>query len=248
MSSTDWIVVAAAIAAGFLIGMIVARVIVSVLGSPTRPEPLQQTAGPLSSLGLWTCVIAGLLVALGVMAPDALDELPRDLIAFLPKLLSAAIVVIAANVLSAFATAALSKALARASSTVQRQAVAITRATILGLAILIAIPQLGIDTTVVNLGVAAIFFALAASFTLLVGLGGRNVASQVASTRAVKRMVESGDEISLDDIAGTVINLHPTAVEIETVSGRKVLIPSSRFLSETVTIKRADKPVPATAD
>lgn len=246
MTTVDWIIVAAAIASGFLVGMIVARIIVTMLGAPTRPEPLQQAAGPLSSLGLWTCVIIGLLVALGVLAPDALEEMPKDLIAFLPKLLSAAILVIGANVLSAFATSAIAKALARASSTVQRQAVMITRSTILALAILIAVPQLGIDTTVINLGVAAVFFALAASFTLLVGLGGREVSSQVASTRAVKRMVAAGDVVALSDVSGTVIGLHPTAVEIETDSTEIVLVPSSRFLAETVTIKR-NKATPESA-
>lgn len=244
MSTADWIIVAGAIAAGFLVGMIVARIIVTVLGAPTRPEPLQEAAGPLSSLGLWTCVIVGLLVALGVLAPDALSEMPKDIVAFLPKLLSAAILVIGANVLSAFATSAIAKALSRASSTVQRQAVLITRTTILALAILVAVPQLGVDTTVINLGVAAFFFALAASFTLLVGLGGRTVANQVTSTRAVKRIIRTGDEIALDDVAGTVIGLHPTAVEVETAEGSLVLVPSSRFVDETVSIVRAERAVP----
>lgn len=242
MSTADWIIVGCAIAAGLLAGMLVSRIIVAVLGAPTRPDPLQQAAGPLSSLGLWTCVIAGLLVALGVLAPDALSEMPRDLVAFLPKLLSAAILIIGANVLSAFATAALAKALARASTTVQRQAVMLTRTTIMALAVLMAVPQLGVDTTVINLAVAAIFFALAASFTLLVGLGGRSVASQVASTRAVKRMLKKGDEIALNDLSGRVLGLHPTAVEVETAAGETVLVPSSRFLAETVTIRRVTAP------
>lgn len=236
----DWIVVAGAILAGFFFGMIVARIIVTTLGSATRPEPLQQAAAPLASLGQWTCVIIGLLVALGVMAPDALSEMPKDLIAFLPKLLSAAILVIGANVASSFATAALAKALSRASSTVQRQSVMITRTTIMALAVLIAVPQLGVDTTVINLGVAAIFFGMAGSLTLLIGLGGRNVASQVASTRAVKRMVAPGDHINLSDISGTIVGLHPTAVEIETAEQDIVLVPSARLLVESVTIKRAE--------
>ena len=241
MSTTEWIIVAGAIVAGFVVGMIASRIITVLLGAPTRPEPIQQAAGPLASLGFWTFVIVGLLVALGVLSPDSLSEMPKDLVAFLPRLLSAAIVVIGANVLSSFATAALAKALARASSTVQRQAVMITRATIMALAVLIAVPQLGIETTVINLGVAAIFFALSASFTLLVGLGGRDVATQVASTRAVKRMVQAGDEVTLEDLTGTVVVLHPTAVEIRAADGEAVLVPSARFLTETVTIKRGEK-------
>ncbi len=242
MSTTEWMIVAGAIVAGFVVGMIASRIISVALGAPTRPEPIQDAAGPLASLGFWTFVVIGLLVALGVLSPDALSEMPRNLVAFLPRLLSAAIVVIAANVLSSFATAALARALARASSTVQRQAVMITRATIMALAVLIAVPQLGIETTVINLGVAAIFFALSASFTLLVGLGGRDVASQVASTRAVKRMVQSGDEVTLENLTGIVVALHPTAVEIRATTGQAVLVPSARFLAETITIKRGESP------
>ncbi len=110
------------------------------------------------------------------------------------------------------------------------------------MAVLLAVAQLGIDTTVVNLGVAAIFFGLAASFTLLVGLGGREIAGEVAATRTLRRMVSIGDRIQTGDLAGTIVGLHPTAVEIETSLGERVLIPSSTIAGERLVIERMTPP------
>ncbi len=242
MSTNEWIAVAAALVGGLVVGLVLSRVAHMLLGRPTRPAPIQQAAGPVGSIGFSVGVVGGLLVALGIVQPDAVDQLTTDAVGFIPKALTAAIIVIVANVLSSFATAALGTALARASSHVQTQAIRFTRVAILVMAVLLAVPTLGIDTTVVNLGVAALFFAAAASFTLLVGLGGRSVAEGVASTRAVRRLIRVGDAIELsggDPISGEVVTVHPTTVEVETASGDVVLVPSARFLAETLTVVRA---------
>jgi small-conductance mechanosensitive channel len=110
---------------------------------------------------------------------------------------------------------------------------------IVGMAALLAVAQLGIDTTVVNLAVAAVLFGAAASFALLVGLGGREVATEVASTRALRRLVNIGDSIEVDDVSGRIVAVHPTAVEITTEEGTTLLVPSSKVTTGTVIIRRA---------
>ncbi len=241
--NTDWIIVIGALVGGVVIGLIVAKIISGLLGSEKRPEPLRGAAGPLAGLGFWACVIAGLLVALGVLSPSSLEQLPKDLIAFLPRLMSAAIIVIGANVVAQFATAALAPMTARASASVQRQVGTAVRVLIIGMAALLAVRQLGIDTTVINLGVAAIFFGVAASLTLLVGLGGRDVASEIASTRAVRRLLNAGDRVTIGDISGTVTAIHPTAIELLDQTDGVVLVPSSQLLAETISVTRA-QPTP----
>ncbi|MEL7158686.1 MAG: hypothetical protein AAFN30_19115 [Actinomycetota bacterium] len=246
MSLNDWIFVAVAIVGGIVVGAVAARIVRGIVGAASRPEPIRNAAGPLASLALWAGVVAGLMLALGVVSPSALDQLPRDLIEFIPRVISAAIVVIIANVASSFAQAAVAPAIGRMPSNVQRQILSGIRLTILSLAILLAVRQLGFDTTVINLGVAAIFFGLAGALMLLVSLGGRHVAEEVASTRILRRLLDAGDRVELDDIAGTVVSLHPTAVEI-TVDGtaETVMVPSSRFLSDTFRISRAESQAPS---
>lgn len=239
MSTTDWIVVACALVGGLLLGGLASRLTYSALAKPSRPKPIQEAAKPLASLVFWAGVIAGLMVALGVLQPDALAAIPEDLIAFLPRVISAAIIVIGANVLSSFVLTALGPAMSRASASMQRQAARGVKTLIVGLAVLLAVAQLGIDTTVINLGVAAIFFGAAASLTLLVGLGGRGVATEVASTRALRRLVNVGDVIEVDDINGRIVAVHATSVEVTTDSGTTLLIPSSHLTNGTMRVSRA---------
>lgn len=238
MTTTDWIIVAAALVGGFVLGGILSRFANSLLSNPARPKPLQEAAKPLSSLVFWAGVIAGLMVALGVLQPDALKEIPKDLIAFLPKVISAAIIVIGANVLSSFVLTATGPALSRAPASVQRQVAMAIKGLIVGLATLLAVGQIGVDTTVINLGVAAIFFAAAASFTLLVGLGGRDVATQVASTRALRRLLKIGDLVEVDGNKGRIVAVHPTSVEISTDEGSTLYVPSSNFTNGTINVSR----------
>lgn len=239
MTTTDWIIVVVAIAGGILAGIIVSRIVNAVIGAPSRPDPVRNAAGALASLAMSACVVIGLITALGIASPASLDQLPKDVIAFIPRLLSAAIILIVANVMSSFALAALAPALGRMPANVQRQSMSAVRITILSLAVLLAVRQLGFDTTVINLGVAAIFFGIAGALMLLVALGGRNVAAQVASTRALRRLFDEGDHVRMGGIEGTVVAVHPTAIELTSSEGETLLVPSSDFLSGTITIERA---------
>lgn len=241
MSTTDWIVVAAAVIGGLVIGGVLSRIAYGALASPSRPRAVREAAKPLSSLAFWIAVIAGLMVALGILQPDALAAIPRDLVGFLPRVLSAAIIVIGANVLSSFVLTAMGGALARASASVQRQVSMVIKAVIVGLAAVLAVAQIGVDTTVINLAVAAIFFGVAASLTLLVGLGGRGVATEVASTRVLRRLLSIGDTVTVGQISGRVAAMHPTAVEILGADGQTILVPPSSFTSGTVHIERAER-------
>lgn len=235
----DWILAIIAVAIGVVVGVIASRIVYAVVGSDSRPQAVQNVARPVSQLALAFGVVAGLIAALGFVQPAALDQLPRDVVAFVPKLMVAAIIIILANVLASFATTALNQATARMPLNVQRQANLVVKGTIVALAVLLAVSQLGIDTDVINMGVAAIFFALAASFTLLVGLGGHGVAREVAASRALRRVVREGDKITIDDVTGTVQALHPTAIEIVTATDESILVPSSHFLNHNVSVERA---------
>ncbi|MGI9610887.1 MAG: hypothetical protein ACR2NL_11410 [Acidimicrobiia bacterium] len=238
MNLIDWILVGGFLIGGIVLGNILGRVTNHYLSGDRQPQPIRDAAKPLSSLVLYGFIIAGLMAALGIVQPDALAEIPKDLIAFLPRVLSAAIIVIGANVITSFVQAAIRPMLGRSSARVQRQVNMAVKALIVGMATVLAITQIGIDTTIINILVAAIFFGLAASMTLLVGLGGQAVAREVASSRAVRRLVTEGDQVTVGSLSGTVIAVRPTAVEIHDSSGTVRLIPSSHFVGEPLTVTR----------
>ncbi len=138
MTTTDWIAVGGFLLGGVILGLVLSRIVHMLLGRPTRPKPLQDAAKPLGALAFWAGVMGGLIGAVGILSPDSLDEIPANVLAYLPNVLSAAIIIIAANVLVSFALAALGQALARASASVQRQVATAVRVVVMGLAVLLA--------------------------------------------------------------------------------------------------------------
>jgi hypothetical protein len=253
-----WLGAALAIVGGGMVGTIASSLVARVLNR-SKVAALRESSAPLAGLALSAGVIVGLLVALGFVAPDELRQLGNDAIAFLPKAIAALIIVIGANVASTFAAAAVHKSLA-GTGAAARFAPMITKFGIVGGGAIIAAGQTGVDTAIVNIAAAALLFGVAATAALLTGLGGRQVAGEIAAGRAWRTALRAGDHIeavvaagrrSLDStgtgdaaspIAGIVVEVHPTAVELY-VSGATLFIPNSRLLDSVVARER-----PETAD
>ena len=236
----EWISAAIAVGAGLIIGSIASRVVRNQMAK-SKLEPLRESAAAIAGLVFSGCIIIGLLVALGFVSPDDLERLPSDLIAFMPKAISAAIVAIGGNIAGTFAQTAVAKAVA-GSGAASRFAPVIVRFAILAAAMILAAAQLGVDTTVINIAVAALLFGVAASLALLTGLGGRQVAGEVAAGRVWRRSLEPGDHIRASNVAGVdvdgvVVDIHPTAIEVEG-SDATLFVPNSKLLETVVERKR----------
>jgi hypothetical protein len=254
----EWISAAIALVAGIVVGTIASRIVLSVLNR-SKVSAVRESASPLAGLALSAGVIAGLLVALGFVSPDQLEQLGDDAIAFLPKAIAALVIVIGANVASTFAAAAMAKSLA-GTGAAARFAPIVTKFAILGGGAIVAAGQAGVDTAVVNIAVAALLFGVAGGLALLTGLGGRQVAGEIAAGRAWRTSLRSGDRIAAvvsgsrrtptdteaggpTTVAGVVVEVHPTAVELDT-AGVTVFVPNSRLLDSVV---ERDRPEPADA-
>lgn len=237
-----WTGAAIAIAVAFVLAGIVRRVIVRSLDNEKRSESIRSSAAALGGFAFSLILIVGLLTALGIVDPSSLDQLPEDMIGFIPKALSAAILLIGANIAASFATVAASGALAGTKASVQRRVALAIKVGFMGAAGLLAAAQLGVNTTVLNLAAAALFFSIGASFTLLSGLGGRQVSAELAAGRAVRRMIAEGDHLEVGGQSGTVVSLHPAAIELEDDDGSVLLVPHSVVLENPTRVRRPEHP------
>ncbi|MCB0994265.1 MAG: mechanosensitive ion channel [Acidimicrobiales bacterium] len=234
----DWIAAAIAVAGGIVVGSIAGRVVQNALHK-NRNEALRSAATPIGSLVFSGFLVAGLMTALGFVKKDALESIPQDLVDYLPNALSAAIVMILANVLAQLAVAALERTVARAPGAAMRRVPMVAKFVIMGFAVILAAAQLGIDTTIINIAVAALLFGLALAAALMTGLGSREVAAEVAAGRALRRLVSPGDRLITDDIQGTVVRIQSVGVEVETGDGSIVVVPGSSLVSETFRLERS---------
>ena len=242
MNETDpnWIAAAIAVVGGIAIGSVLARLVRGALSRERRPEPIREAAGAIASIFFAAAVIAGLITALGFVDDAAVEDRPKDFIDYVPRALSAAIVVIVANIAATFVVAALERSLGHVSAAVRRRVPPIARGSILFMGGLIAASQLGIDTDILTLAAAAGFFGLALTAALVAYSGSGPVASEVAASRALRRVLRVGDSVDTEIVTGTVVELHGVKAEVETADGRRVLVPYTALLAAVVGITRAE--------
>lgn len=233
----EWLWAGIAIVSGFVVGMAVSAILRRVF--ERRSGRTAQLAPAAASLSFSLILVIGLLIALGFVQPDSLSKLRDDTIEYLPRALSALIVVILGGVVGTIASTAARESIGRSMGRLGTQVPSLIKALITGFAVILAASQLGIDTTVINIVVAAAVFGLALSFAMIVGVGSRPVATEISSGRALRRIVSVGDVVQVDDAHGVVIAMHPTAVEVRDDAGMTTMLPNTDLSGAGFQITRA---------
>lgn len=232
----EWLWASVAIFSGFVIGTAASKVARRLLEK--RGGQLAEFGAAAASLVFSLILVAGLLVALGFVQADSLEKLRDDTIDYLPRVLSALIVVILGGVVGTIASTAARESIGRSLGRLGEQIPKLLKAIITLFAAILAASQLGIDTTVINIVVAAVVAGLALAFALIVGFGSRPVAAEIASGRALRRLISPGDSIDGPLATGTVVAMHPTAVEVEQ-DGGIALVPNSALADSSFRIRRS---------
>ncbi len=233
-----WVVAAIVLAAGLIIGSILGPIVRKLLARESSPEALKEIAPVIGSFVFWLCVSFGLVVGLGAASPGSLDTIPTDLVKYFPKVLVAGLLVIAGNVAGSIVALAVGKAVFKASGENKPQIGRLVRSIILGAAAVLAVGQLGVNTTIVNLVIAAMLGAVALGAALLIGFGGRDVARQIAAGRYFRRVVNVGDILTLGDVRGKVVAVWSVTIEVETSDGSHVHVPHATALEGMLKLSR----------
>lgn len=229
----------AAVAAAVLVGAVLGWSVRRTLQREGRRDEVRQMAKPAGVFLFWLATAVGLVVGAGILDPTSLAPLPGRLLSYLPRVLVAGLIVIGGYALATALAAGLGTGLARAAGRTRRQGMAAIRISIMAAAVLLALGQLGVDVTVITLLLAALAFGTAAALALLIGLGGREVARNVAAGRYVKRILRLGDEVSVGKLTGVVVAIHPVTLELQTESPGTTHVPHARLMADPVRVQRA---------
>ena len=116
----------------------------------------------------------------------------------------------------------------------------IARGLVFVIALVLALTQLGVETTILSVLVGTTMFGLAAAFALLVGLGGREMGSEIAAGRSLQRLISIGDHVAVDGVSGTVVALHPTSVEFRASDGSSVHLANTRLTRGELRVDHPD--------
>ena len=232
-----WVRAVVSVAGGFAAGSILAATARAVLrGSHRRPE-LREIAAPVATFLFWLGVAGGIVLGVAAVEPQTIEDIPADVLAYLPHVLAAGLILLAGRALAVATATATSRALARALGRPSGEIVTAVRLGVNLAAAVLALSQLGVDTTVLVVLAAGVAVSFGLAFALLVGLGGRQAAREIAAGRYLRRFVSPGSTLRSPGVAGSVVALHPLTMELLMEDGRRVHVPHSRVLGDVFEVE-----------
>lgn len=232
MTTIDpWVWAIIAIAAGLLLGTLIGWLARNRLQQATTRPVLRRIGNASGAFFFWFFTLVGVVFAVGMVSPETLEPLPRQILDYLPRILAAGLIIIGGWALAIVASSVLGAALSRATGRLERDFEVAIRYTIVVLAAILALAQLGVNITVVTVLVAVIALTVGASIVVLIGHGSRQIAGEVAVGRYLHSFIDVGDHVRAGDFEGTVVAVHPATLELEDRMGNTRHAPYSLVLA-----------------
>jgi hypothetical protein len=148
----------------------------------------------LAGIVKWFVRLITLVVAFDTLGLPAVSNVLQQLLLWLPNLVVALVVLVIGGLAAKALSQLVRGASAEAGFTNPDMLATVTRVAVWGFAIVVAVNQLGIATTLINTLLVGIVGALALAFGLAFGLGGRDRAAQILD-RAGRNLEQAGPRL-----------------------------------------------------
>ena len=182
----------------------------------------------LANLVFWIVLLGFITAAARVAELETVSGWLQAVIAYLPKLLLGALIVVAGYLIAAVVRDLVIDALDSA-GVAQRQLIGrLAQAATFLAAIVIGIDQIGIDVTFVTTMIAIVLGVVLAGFSLAFGLGARRVVANLIAGHALQQQFSIGQRARIGGVEGEIVEFTPTAVVLATAEGR-VTVPAGCF-------------------
>lgn len=235
-----WVWAIIAIAAGLMAGTIVGWLVRNRLQRATGRPVVRRIGNASGAFLFWFFTLVGVVLAVGMVSPDTLRPLPRQILDYLPRVLAAGLIIIGGWALAIVASSVLAAGLSRATGRLEREFELVIRYSVVTLAVILALAQLGVNVTVVTVLVAVVALTIGASITVIIGHGGRQISGEIAAGRYLHTFVDIGDRVRAGEFEGLVVGVHPATLELERLDGSHVHAPYSKLLAAGLAVERSE--------
>ncbi|MDP8970098.1 MAG: mechanosensitive ion channel, partial [Actinomycetota bacterium] len=232
------------VAAGvFLLGVLIAAAVgVLVLFVARRVLREQARASRYALLSVWAVLAVAAAVALAsLLGPETtevgLAVAGTRLFRALPDVLIALLLLVLGAIVATGLRSLLRTVLSRIGPAAADIVAPLGYWMVVGLAILLAADQLGVETDLVQWLVLLVVAGLALASALAFGLGAQDLVAEVIAGRHVAQIIAVGDEIEVDGLRGRVVALGHASVRLA-VGEREAEVPNGTFLEATVVVRQ----------
>lgn len=204
---------------GYLISRLV-RWLVRVILREIRFDHLAQRTGitnALEALGVriplseviaqvvfFFLLLSFAISAFGLMGLTAVADLLQSVLRFIPRAISAGIIIIFGSMLARFLGATITAVTENVNITYGRVLGKIIEYAILAFVIVLAISTLGVDTTILTSSLTIIIASAGLAIALTFAIGARESARNVIAGHYVRQNFQPGQQLTLGDYSGRV--------------------------------------------
>ena len=191
----------------------------------------------MGQLFFWLIFLGFAIAAFDVMQLDIVVELLQQMIAYLPRLLTAIVILIVGSWLSQLVGKFVEVTTASMGVDFHSQLGQAVKSIFMVMVGIMAIEQLGFNVTLLTDLFRSMLTIAIAALGLAFGLGARGVARNVLAGYYVRDLYSPGDELLIDDQSGTLEAIGSLNSEIETEHG-SLVVPNSRLTEKSVLIQK----------
>jgi hypothetical protein len=189
----------------------------------------------LGTLVFWLIFLSATLIALDHLGlTNALVPL-QSLIAFLPRVLAAILVIIVGSVLAQWIGQAAQAAVASLGVEFHRQIGRAVRIILLAAVGIIALQQLGLELDLFTGAFINLITIAAAGFALAFAFGGREIVRNILAGYYAKEIFATGDKLIVDKQEGTLEAIGTINAEIS-IGEDVLVIPNSQLINKKVRV------------
>lgn len=234
--------------AGWLIARFVCRAVKNLVHPTNRLLSTAFPTGILSKAKLsprltavfaellfWIIVLLAITVASRIAGFDAISQWLSTITTYVPNLLVAFAILVAGYIISLLVREQFdfrNKSYVRTGTSTS--AAEIAQGSVLLIALVLALDQLGVDVTlliaITVVGAAAASIAFGISFAL----GVRVYMTNIIGIKTARTQLSIGQRIRIDNVEGQILEMTATQIALDTDEG-KILVPG-RFIDERITI------------
>jgi len=235
MEHIEWIWAAVAFGSGLLFGEIAGRIARAAMSR--RGGRPSDAAAAVGTFVFWASTGVGLVIAIALIDASVLEDLGDRLADQLPRFLVAFLLLIGGYALAVAISAMIGQSARKATGVRQRGLERVLRAVLMAATAVLALTELGVESSMLVVLLIVAVGAPAATVALLTALGGREVAAQIAAGRSLRHQLRPGQVLTCDGERGTIVVLHPSTVELERSDGTRLLVPNRRLLDTAFSLE-----------
>jgi small-conductance mechanosensitive channel len=179
-------------------------------------------------------VVVVVFAALSLLGLQFLSASLNEGILFLPRLLVAAVLMLAGIVVAELARRQVDRVAAQMD--LPGPLGLLAEAAILAVFAVTALNHLGVPVSVLMVVVGSVLAGVALTFALAFGIGGQSMAREVSARRYVESGYEVGQDISLGEFRGRIAEIEATSTVLEAPGGERLRVPNSQLIASVVRI------------